>query len=120
MQKSFSLLFLVALFAFAISQTACKDDACSTENMSFKNNIQPLLKSNGCTDATCHVAGTTTNLYPLSTYVEFKKAAVTDGKVVGAIKHQAGFSAMPKGKGKIDDCDISQIEAWISQGAKDN
>ena len=38
-------------------------------------------------------------------------------KLIGAIKHEPGFVAMPQSGGKLEDCDIEKMEAWIAAGA---
>jgi hypothetical protein len=45
------------------------------------------------------------------------KIQVTNGKLAGSIQHTSGFSAMPKGGGKLTDCNILVINTWISKGA---
>src|SRR4051812_33388395 len=45
---------------------------------------------------------------------------VTNGKLLKAINHQPGAVAMPYGGGKLSDCDIMKITAWVNRGATDN
>ncbi len=116
-KKSLFAVFTFLLGTFVLPSACKKSENCTTENMSYKNDITPILKDNGCLNATCHDAGGSGGSYV--TYAGFK-AAVDANRVLGAIKHEAGFSKMPKDGKKISDCDISQIEAWIKQGAKDN
>lgn len=116
-----AIFFLFVAFTFAttltVTQTSCgKDDKCDTANISYKNDIVPLLKDKGCTASGCHGAN---SQYPYLTYTEVK-AVVDAQRLLGAVKQQAGFSKMPKTGAKIDDCSISILEAWITQGAKDN
>ena len=40
--------------------------------------------------------------------------------MVGNIRHDAGFVAMPYGGGKVSDCDIALIKAWVEAGARNN
>lgn len=120
MQKLSLLLFFTLVLGVSVVQFSCsKDETCTTENMSFKTDIQPILSKNGCTDSGCHGSTTGTGAIAYTTYDGFF-SQVAANRVLGAIKQQTGFSAMPKGKSKISDCDISKIEAWITQGAKDN
>ena len=48
------------------------------------------------------------------------KSMVTNGKLLKAINHQAGASAMPKGDPKLTDCNIAKITAWVNNGAPNN
>lgn len=45
---------------------------------------------------------------------------ILNGKLMGAIQHLPGFSAMPKGGGKITDCNILILNSWISKGILNN
>ena len=36
---------------------------------------------------------------------------------MGAITHATGFIPMPNGGGKLADCEISQLQKWIDNGA---
>ena len=44
-------------------------------------------------------------------------AAAGFNKIVGAINHTTGFSAMPQGGDKLEQCDIDFLTAWIDAGA---
>jgi mono/diheme cytochrome c family protein len=87
--------------------------ACGAGTISFASDVQPILQNNGCVG--CHSSGQPT----LNAHPGFK-AAVESGRLVGAIKHEAGFKPMPQGGSKIDSCSIATLEAWISQGMLDN
>lgn len=121
MQKISLLALFVLAFAALLTQFSCKkEESCTTENMSFKNHIQPILSKNKCTDSGCHGATTGIGAVSFTTYNGFV-SMISANRLIGAIKWQSGFSQMPKNSSsKISDCDISQIEAWIAQGLKDN
>jgi hypothetical protein len=57
--------------------------------------------------------------FSLATY-NGVKAKVTDGRLYGAVAHQAGFSSIHKGGSKLSDCNISKFKAWIDQGDLNN
>ena len=40
--------------------------------------------------------------------------------LLATIRHTPGADAMPKGRAKLSDCDISRIEAWIANGKPNN
>ncbi len=115
--KLFSFIFSLGLIIFALS--ACEKETtavCKTTDMSFSKDIKPVLTANGCLASGCH---SSKDAFSYETYVGFK-VVVTANRVLGAIKQQSGFSSMPKVGKKMSDCDISKVEAWITQGAKDN
>ncbi len=116
----YKLLFILI---FSLGIYSCTNDnqeefydseLCDTSNITFSAEIKPILDRN-C--KTCHLAGSSNGI-TLVTYSDVKKY-VDNGRLMGAIKHQAGYSAMPQG-GKLDDCTISKLDAWIKTGALDN
>ena len=89
---------------------------CVTDSMSFKNDIFPIINNNcvGCHNSGALQGGITMETYEqLTPYIE-------SGSLLGSIKHQSGYSAMPKDAEKMTTCQISKIEQWIFQGAQDN
>jgi len=113
-----NLLFVcIALFAVGFV-SSCGDDedpmmpaTCDTEDVTYTNFAKNLFDSN-CSNAACHGAGTMST-FPLSTYEE-AVAAVGFGRMIGAVNRSSGFSAMPRGADKLDDCTIDKLEAWIN------
>jgi len=91
-------------------------DNCITENMSFVNDVEPIIKSQ-C--GGCHNASAQQGNINLDGYENVKKQAES-GKLFGSISHEAGFSPMPKGGGKLPKCSVDKIKAWIDQGIKNN
>lgn len=125
MKKSLILFF--AVFAFsAIIISSCKKDKkvtpddptpdCVVENMSFTNDITPIMNQN-CNVSGCHDNVTVAAGIKLDNYTGVHDNA---DKIVLTINHSDGVDAMPPNADKIDACDIKKIEAWISQGKKDN
>lgn len=84
---------------------------CDTLNVSYSQVIDPIL--NDC--KSCHFAGSNGTGVVLATY-EGVVTVAENGRLLGAIKHQSGFKAMPQGGGKLSDCSIAKIEAWINKG----
>jgi hypothetical protein len=39
---------------------------------------------------------------------------------MGTVNHATGYSAMPKGGGKLTDCEIRQLQTWIDNGTLNN
>jgi hypothetical protein len=94
---------------------------CETENMSYTNDIKPLLDAS-CVG--CHSGASPSGNISLDTYDAVATAAAIDpgsyGSLYGAVSHASGNSPMPKSADKLPDCTIDQIKAWIDQGALDN
>lgn len=95
------------------------DTGCNLENVTFSTTITGILSSR-C--LACH-SNANANSYgegiKLEDYQDVKNAA-DGGRLLGSIKHEQGFAEMPIGTDKLDDCKISQFEAWINAGAPNN
>lgn len=121
MERRIIKLMLVCLVAF----TACYYDSeenlypqtnCVTTNLSLQGDIVPILQRN-C--YVCHSAAVNTANITLEGHSELMKH-VNSGKLLGAIRHEAGFQPMPQGAGQLIDCDIAKIEQWIADGSLNN
>ncbi len=114
---------LLVLIAFLVGLSSCSSDnqeefynaECDTENVTFSATVKPIIDRN-C--KSCHSAGNASGGVALDTYTSIK-SNVDNGSLIGSIKHLPGFSPMPLG-GKLDDCTIAKIDAWINDGALDN
>jgi len=89
---------------------------CTTTNMSYANDIVPILQTN-C--YICHAQSVSLGNVTLEGYNNLKVYA-TNGKLVGVINHDSRFPAMPQGAAKLAACNIMKIEAWVADGAPDN
>ena len=87
---------------------------CDTLNMNYIDDIAPIMQ-NHCT--LCHSAASPAAGISLDTYSSVKKAA-DNGSLLGSMRHDQGYSMMPKNQAKLDACTISKVEAWINQGTK--
>ncbi len=89
---------------------------CDTNQFTFAGTVQPILNANctGCHGGTAPSAGIS-----LSSYAGVR-VVVDNNRLPGAIGHLAGYSPMPKGGGKLSDCQIRQVERWIASGAPNN
>ncbi|RYZ52207.1 MAG: hypothetical protein EOP49_09990 [Sphingobacteriales bacterium] len=90
--------------------------ACDSTRFTYAATIKPMLDTycKGCHNANVTNAGLSYENH--STTV----AAVNSGRFLGAINHQAGYSPMPKGGSKLNDCQIQQIQKWIAAGTPNN
>lgn len=99
-----------------MKENTCKQQVDSTQ-FGFSKTIYPILKNYcfGChNDKSEHP-----NSILLQTYAQIKKYAIS-GQLLGTIKHQSGYKAMPENSVKMDDAYIQLIEKWIKNGALNN
>lgn len=87
---------------------------CDTSNVTYTAAIQPIFNQN-CALSNCHATGSNLGGHILDTYVG-ATAAAGSGRLLGAISHASGYSAMPKNMPKLSECNISKIQAWINKG----
>jgi mono/diheme cytochrome c family protein len=93
---------------------SCVSATCDTTTVTYSGTVAPIFSTNciGCHSS----SGSSTT--KLDSYTG-AKAAVTAGRILGAIQHLAGYTAMPPG-GQLSTCDIGKIKAWIYRGALNN
>jgi hypothetical protein len=89
---------------------------CDTVDVSYSQQVWPIINSN-CTG--CHSGGAPQGNVSLENYDDIVIAA-NNGSLLGVIKHEDGWSPMPKGGGKLSDCNIAIIENWVNDGTPDN
>ena len=106
---------LIAATICILSIYSCSktEDTCNTDNITYTNTISGLFAT--CTAAGCHNSGSTNGSGSLANYTD-AKAFVAKGRTIGALRHDAGFVAMPQGQAKLNDCDINKVEKWIADG----
>lgn len=94
----------------------CSETVCDTLDVRYSTIIKPILDlyCNGCHTGTQPQGDISYNTYA------GVKATVDNGTLIGSVRRERGFVAMPKNGNKIPDCKIRQIEKWISEGAKNN
>ena len=92
------------------------NDICDTENVSYAEFIAPTMQTfcNSCHSAAAPSAGIITATY------EGLKIVALDGRLVGSINHESGFSPMPQGQPQLQECLRLKIKAWVQDGAEDN
>lgn len=89
---------------------------CDTVSMKYSTNVLPILAAN-C--YSCHANGIVNGGVSLDGYSSVVKQ-VSNGNLVAAITHAAGVVPMPYNGGKLSDCDIAIIKAWINEGTPNN
>ncbi len=89
---------------------------CDTANVTYTGTIQPMLQQN-C--YSCHSDAANLGSVSVEGY-DNVLALVNDGRLVGTVNYQSGFSPMPSDAPKLSDCNLLKIDAWISHGALNN
>jgi mono/diheme cytochrome c family protein len=89
---------------------------CDTSAVTYALSIEPVITAR-CFP--CHKADVGDGGVVVEGY-DALLAYVSDGSLLCVVKHEAGCSAMPKNSSKLTDCQISQLETWINQGAPNN
>ncbi len=89
---------------------------CATDNMSYLNDIQPILAASciGCHSGTSPQGGILLNSHASVV------AMAQNGKLLGSVKQDPGFIAMPPAGNGLSDCSINRLQAWIDQGMLNN
>lgn len=94
-------------------------DSCGITTVSYANQVVPILQTEcyGChSQQNAPFSG---NSIVLEGYANVKNYA-DNGRLKGAINHDATFSPMPQGGGKLPVCTLTTINKWIEAGALDN
>lgn len=125
--KNFSFKFIIFLLCASLLN-ACGSSKktesisvaldCNTyKELSFKNDILPILEPN-CASSGCHNDKSRKHNISIFKIDDVKNAAVK-GELLGAIKHEKGFTKMPMFKPKLKDEEIQKIECWFNNGMKE-
>lgn len=95
---------------------------CDTTGITYSADIKPIIiancysPGNGCHDA----AGSAASGYNFESTILPLQGTGVNNRLVGSINGHTGFSAMPKGRPKLSDCDIAKITIWVNMGVPDN
>ncbi|MBL0343139.1 MAG: hypothetical protein IPP71_21085 [Bacteroidetes bacterium] len=89
---------------------------CDTTNVSYNSTIKPIMDAS-CNS--CHSAASAQGGVVLDTYTTLKDYAIS-GALLGVVRQESGFSPMPKGGNKLNDCSISKIEVWVTNQYPEN
>lgn len=84
--------------------------------VSYSAQIVPLLRQQ-CLP--CHTSASPDGGIVLGIYAN-DKAIAANGKLLGSIMHNAGYSPMPKGRLKMTACQIALCKKWIDAGSVNN
>ncbi len=129
MKKIISVISVLGLIVLLSTTEGCYYDkaqllyptsTCDTTNVTYSGTIKPVINAY-CSSCHSTAAGPTSGAgYILDTYAGFYDATVTKNRLMGSVNHASGYSAMPKGGGQLTSCTLSQFQAWINAGAKNN
>jgi mono/diheme cytochrome c family protein len=116
-------LYTIVTGIISLSITGCYYDkaeliyaqqpTCDTAGMTYTKNIAPIIQAN-C--YSCH-AGTASGSFGinLDSYTSLR-AMARSGELLNRLTTTDLSERMPKGGGKLPDCDIAKINAWIQNG----
>jgi mono/diheme cytochrome c family protein len=91
-------------------------DTCDTTLVTYSGVIAPIIDQH-C--LACHNAVDPSSGIPLEGYANLKEM-VDAGRLLGAVRRENGFAPMPQNGPMLPDCDILQMEIWVSDGAPEN
>jgi hypothetical protein len=120
-RKYLVCLFVLGLLAgpactYNVEEELYPSNSCETEDVTFTADIMPVIQ-NIC--VTCHNQLVTNGNVNLDGHSNVKIVA-ENGRLLGAIRHDNGFAAMPQDQSRLPDCTIEKFEAWVAGGALDN
>ncbi len=118
---SVSLLILSVFYMgcyYDVAEELYPPTGCNTDNVTYSQTISAILITN-CYN--CHDNSNAANNGGIMVEgYDNLKALVDNGSFLGSIKHQEGYSFMPRDAAQLVACDISKIEKWIADGAPNN
>ena len=88
----------------------------TTTMVSYSKNIVPLLQAQ-CYG--CHNSNFPSGNITMGGYIADKGIAQS-GKLYGTVTYSQGFSPMPKGSNRLNNCQVSLIKKWVDAGLPDN
>lgn len=111
------LALLLASCTYDVLEEEVDTNDCHPAVVSYSTHVVPILQAASCIG--CHNTSSPSAGINLDNHPDVVKS-VNSGRLMGSIRHDSGFAAMPQGGSKLSDCSIETIAAWIDQGALDN
>lgn len=124
----FKNLFVMAILSTLVvwSITSCYYDneeelypnpvECDTTNITYSGTIVPILENN-C--YSCHNSVNQQGGIVVDTYDDLR-VVIDNGRFRGAINHLDGYSPMPQGGDKLNECNLTKINLWLDNDAPNN
>jgi hypothetical protein len=91
---------------------------CNPANTKYASGVLPILQRS-CYSCHNQDNATLNGNVKIDSYEDVLQY-VQNGMLMGSLRHDVGYVAMPKDAQKISDCELAKIEAWISEGALNN
>jgi hypothetical protein len=88
--------------------------SCDTSNVHYNTTIKPIITSN-CLNQGCHTSGNPSGGFNFESYNGLI-SVIPGNRLVNAINYRTGGSKNMPPTGKLPDCEIRKIEAWIGHG----
>jgi len=116
---------LLVMFLGLLTLSSCYNDnfqslypsgPCDTSQVTYSKDVWPVISAQ-CT--VCHSGATPYGNIALENYSDVV-ASAKNGKLLGSIRFDAGYSPMPKGGSKLSNCVITKIEKWVKAGTPNN
>jgi hypothetical protein len=88
----------------------------TTANVSYSKDVVPLMQAQcyGCHNSSFPSGNITMGSYTTD------KAIAQSGKLYGVITYTSGYSPMPKGSTRMNNCQVALIKKWIDNGMPNN
>jgi uncharacterized membrane protein len=90
--------------------------SCDSNVFTYSGAVK-IIMQNKCVG--CHNPNSLGGNIDLSTYSGVNTVAL-NGKLYGSVAQLTGYSPMPKNTAKLSDCEIRQIQKWITAGSLNN
>jgi hypothetical protein len=91
---------------------ACMGFGCDTTNVTYTTTLEPILQGL-CTG--CHSGSNPSGGISLTTYDQ-TVAVANGGRLIGALRHDNGYYAMPPNGLALTSCQVREFELWITLG----
>lgn len=95
---------------------ACVVQQCDSSQITYSK-VSKVLQAN-CTG--CHNKNNVSGGIVLDTYPGVFASQNNNKQLIGSIRHETGYSAMPKYAAQLSDCDTRVIEKWVESGMPNN
>jgi hypothetical protein len=89
---------------------------CDVSNVTYSGTVAPMM-ANTCNS--CHGSNFPQGGIRTDNYADLKTIA-DNGRLWGAINHEAGYRPMPDNLPKMNDCNLAKIRKWLDDGALNN
>ena len=110
------LLLTLGSCSYNVEEELYPPDECDTTTVSYSEDIAPIIVTR-CYE--CHDQQAVPSGIRLDGHANLKNI-VDAGRLIGALRHENGFSPMPKDRGSLPECEILKIEKWVQDGALNN